>query len=290
MAVRDGDATVRARRDRRSCHRLRSVSSNSREHGGVEHFGEYVEVAAPRRLVFSLLRSDRPRAATRVTVEIEPHGRGCKLSLAHEHVPLDLVRITETRWIGMLYGLGVTLGSGARDPQSPAAIVHARDRAAATRSGAALPPRQLPTPHQPREPMMQVNPYLMFNGRCEEAFRFYEKALGGKIVAMLPHKGTPAEAHVPAEWRNKIMHAQLDIGDYVLMALRLSAGTLRKPAGFSVSLQVKDAGRKRIELFNALAEKGEIQMPIDKTFWSPRFGMLVDRFGIPWMINCDPQS
>lgn len=91
----------------------------AREHGGVEHFGRYVEVAAPRRLVFSLVRSDRPRAATRVAVDIEPYGPGCKLSLAHERVPLDLVGITETRWIGMLYGLGVTLGSGARDAQFP---------------------------------------------------------------------------------------------------------------------------------------------------------------------------
>ena len=90
----------------------------AREHGGLEHCGQYVEVAAPRRLVFSLVRSDHPRAATRVTVEIEPHGLGSKLSLAHEHVPLDLVPTTETRWIGMLYGLGVTLGSVARDPQS----------------------------------------------------------------------------------------------------------------------------------------------------------------------------
>ena len=89
----------------------------AREHGGIEHCGQYVEVASPRRLVFSLVRSDRPRAATRVTVQIEPYGLGCKLSLVHEHVPLDLVQITETRWIGMLYGLGVTLGSVARDPQ-----------------------------------------------------------------------------------------------------------------------------------------------------------------------------
>ena len=90
----------------------------AREHGGLEHCGQYVEVASPRRLVFSLVRSDRPRAATRVTVRIEPYGLGCKLSLVHEQVPLDLVLITETRWIGMLYGLGVTLGSVARHPQS----------------------------------------------------------------------------------------------------------------------------------------------------------------------------
>ena len=90
----------------------------AREHGGLEHCGRYLEIAAPRRLVFSLVRSDRPRAATRVTVQIQPYGLGCKLSLAHEHVPLDLVQITETRWLGMLYGLGMTLGSVARDPQS----------------------------------------------------------------------------------------------------------------------------------------------------------------------------
>ena len=90
----------------------------AREQGGLEHCGQYVELAAPRRLVFTLVRSDRPRAATRVTVGIEPHRLGCRLSLAHEHVPLDLIEITETRWIGMLYGLGVTLGSVSRDPHS----------------------------------------------------------------------------------------------------------------------------------------------------------------------------
>ena len=133
---------------------------------------------------------------------------------------------------------------------------------------------------------MQVNTYLMFDGRCEEAFRFYEKVLGGKIVAMMTHKGTPAEEHVPSTWRDKIIHARLDIGDQVLMASDSRPDHYQKPAGFSVALHVKtpaDADR----LFNALAEKGRITMPIDKTFWSPRFGMLVDRFGIPWMINCE---
>ena len=135
---------------------------------------------------------------------------------------------------------------------------------------------------------MQVNAYLTFNGRCEEAIRFYEKALGGKIVAMLTHKGTPAEEHVPAEWRDKILHARLDIGDTMLMASDSPPGHYEKPAGFSVSLQVKTP-EEADRVFNALAEKGEIRMPIEKTFWSPRFGMLVDRFGIPWMVNCDQQ-
>ena len=136
---------------------------------------------------------------------------------------------------------------------------------------------------------MQVNAYLLFDGRCEEAFRFYEKCFRGKIIAMLTHKGTPAEAHVPAAWIDKILHARLDIGDQVLMASDAPPGRYEKPAGFSVSLQVKDPAEAE-RLFNALAEKGEIRMPLEKTFWSPRFGMLVDRFGIPWMINCEEQS
>jgi PhnB protein len=100
---------------------------------------------------------------------------------------------------------------------------------------------------------MQVNPYLLFDGRCEEAFRFYEKCLRGKIVAMLTHKGTPAEAHVPAEWRDKILHARLDVGDYMLMGSDAPPGRFEKPAGFSVSLQVKDPAEAD-RLFNALAE------------------------------------
>ena len=135
---------------------------------------------------------------------------------------------------------------------------------------------------------MQVNAYLLFDGRCEEAFRFYEKCLNGKIVAMLTHKGTPAEEHVPARWVDKILHARLDIGDQVLMASDTPPDRYEKPAGFSVSLQVKTPAEAE-RLFKALAEKGEIRMPLEKTFWSPSFGMLVDRFGIPWMINCDAQ-
>ena len=135
---------------------------------------------------------------------------------------------------------------------------------------------------------MQVNAYLLFDGRCEEAFRFYEKCLNGKIVAMLTHKGTPAEQHVPAKWVDKILHARLDIGDQVLMASDTPPDRYEKPAGFSVSLQVKTPAEAE-RLFNALAEKGQIRMPLEKTFWSPSFGMLVDRFGIPWMINCDAQ-
>lgn len=133
---------------------------------------------------------------------------------------------------------------------------------------------------------MQIHPYLMFNGQCEEAFKLYERVLGGKIVAMIPHTGTPAETHVPAEWRNKIMHARLDVGDEVLMGSDAPPDHYQKPQGFSVSLQIKDPAEAE-RLFNALADKGTVQMPIQETFWAQRFGMCVDRFGIPWMVNCE---
>lgn len=133
---------------------------------------------------------------------------------------------------------------------------------------------------------MQMNPYLTFNGQCEAAFKFYEKCLGGKIEAMLPHKGTPAEAHTPPEWRDKIIHARLNVNGEVLMGSDAPPDHYKEPKGFSVSLQLKDPAESE-RIFNALAEGGKVGMPLQQTFWATRFGMLVDRFGIPWMINCD---
>lgn len=133
---------------------------------------------------------------------------------------------------------------------------------------------------------MQLNPYLHFNGRCEEAFKLYEKVLGGKIEVMLPHEGTPAASHVPPEWKKKIMHARLNIGDQVLMASDAPPGHYHQPQGFTVSISIKDPAEAE-RIFKALADKGKITMPLDKTFWAQRFGMLVDQFGIPWMVNCE---
>jgi PhnB protein len=137
---------------------------------------------------------------------------------------------------------------------------------------------------------MQMNPYLFFNGQCEAAFKFYEKALGGKIEAMMTHEGTPAESQVPAEWRKKIIHARMRIGDVLLMASdsppNHSDGAMK---GFSVNLSVdKPAEAERV--FNALAQNGSVRMPIGETFWAERFGMLVDQFGTPWMINCEKKQ
>jgi PhnB protein len=133
---------------------------------------------------------------------------------------------------------------------------------------------------------MQLNPYLTFNGQCETAFKFYERSLGGKIEAMLPHAGTPVEEHVPAEWRSKILHARLIVGDQALMGSDAPPERYEQPKGFSVSLQTKDPAEAE-RIFSALATNGMVRMPLQKTFWAARFGMLVDQFGIPWMINCE---
>ena len=136
---------------------------------------------------------------------------------------------------------------------------------------------------------MQLNPYLFFNGDCAAAFKVYEQLLGGKVEAMLPHAGTPAETAVPKEWREKIIHGSMTVGDTVLMASDAPPGRYSAPQGFSVSLQVKTPAEAE-RIFQGLAEGGKVTMPLEKTFFAARFGMLTDRFGIPWMINCAAAS
>lgn len=131
-----------------------------------------------------------------------------------------------------------------------------------------------------------MNPYLLFNGDCEAAIRFYEKSLGGKVEAMFTHEGTPMEKLVPAEWRKKIIHARLALGDKVLMASDCPPERYVKPQGFSVNLDFKTPAEAE-RVFGALAENGSVQMPLQQTFWAARFGMVTDRFGTPWMINCE---
>jgi PhnB protein len=133
---------------------------------------------------------------------------------------------------------------------------------------------------------MALNPYLTFNGQCEAAFKFYETCLGGKIAMMMTFADSPMAQQVPAAFRNKIIHARMTIGNDVLMASDAPPERYQPPKGISVSLSIdKPADAERI--FHALAEKGTVEMPIQKTFWAERFGSLVDRFGTPWMINCE---
>jgi PhnB protein len=138
---------------------------------------------------------------------------------------------------------------------------------------------------------MQWNPYLGFNGNCQEAFKYYERVLGGKIIMMMMHADMPAEAQgqTPPEWKNKIMHARLVVGDQVLMGSDAPPDHFEKTQGMSVALQVNDPIEAE-RIFAALADNGTVRMPIQPTFWAIRFGMLTDRFGIPWMVNCEKKS
>jgi len=132
---------------------------------------------------------------------------------------------------------------------------------------------------------MKMNPYLSFDGNCEEAFKAYEKILGGKIAAMMPFEGTPGEDHVPADWKKKIIHACLTFGDNMLMASDSPPGNSAKMQGISVALHPKEPAEAE-RLFGALSDGGQVTMPLGETFWAQKFGMLTDRFGTPWMINC----
>lgn len=133
---------------------------------------------------------------------------------------------------------------------------------------------------------MRMNPYLTFDGCCEQAFQFYERLLGGKIEALIRHAGTPAGDHVPPEWRDKVLHARLTVDGHVLMGSDAPPGRQDKMSGFSVTLGVDDPSEAE-RIFHALAENGTVHMAIQETFWAIRFGMVVDRFGTPWMINCE---
>ena len=133
---------------------------------------------------------------------------------------------------------------------------------------------------------MQLNPYLFFNGKCEAAFRFYEKVLGGKIVAMLTHEETPIADQVAPEMRKQIIHARLMVGDKVLMGSDAQADRYNEAKGFSVSLGV-DTPAEAERIFAGLAKNGTIRMPMEETFFAQKFGMLADQYGIPWMIICE---
>lgn len=133
---------------------------------------------------------------------------------------------------------------------------------------------------------MQLTPYLIFDGDCRQAFDFYQKAIGGEIVMMIDHRIPEMAGHVPPGWDDKIMHARLVAGNATLMGSDNMPGATGTKYGFSVSLQV-DTPAEAERYFSALSDGGNITMPIGQTFWALRFGMLVDRFGVSWMVNCE---
>jgi PhnB protein len=134
--------------------------------------------------------------------------------------------------------------------------------------------------------LMRLNPYLNFNGDCEAAFNFYEQVLKGKILFKMTWGESPMAEQLPPEKRNSIMHTTLSLGDMVLMGADTIPGTYQKPAGIYVSLSLSDVAEAR-RIFDALKENGTVQMEFQKTFWAEGFGVCVDRFGTPWMVNCE---
>ena len=139
---------------------------------------------------------------------------------------------------------------------------------------------------------MQVQPYLFFNGRCEEAVEFYKKAIGAEVAMLMRYKDSPEPPQpgmVAPGSENKVMHASFRIGETIVMA---SDGSCRgKPSfqGFSLSLSASDDAQAK-RLFASLAEGGQVQMPLTKTFFASSFGMVADRFGVGWMIVVEPKS
>jgi PhnB protein len=133
---------------------------------------------------------------------------------------------------------------------------------------------------------MKLNPYLAFDGGCREAFEFYEKTLGGRIAFIQTYGESPMAANTPADAHGRVMHVTMQVGDQVLQGADAPPGQFSKPAGFCVALHVDDAADGE-RVFTALAQGGSVQMPYQATFWAKGFGMLIDRFGTPWIVNAD---
>ncbi len=130
---------------------------------------------------------------------------------------------------------------------------------------------------------MEIQPYLFLDGRCEEAIAFYRQTLGAEPAMMMRFKDAPDQSMVPPGGGEKIMHARLRIGDTTLL---LSDGRCQGQPnfqGFAISVTASDPAAAE-RLFKALSEGGEVRMPLAKTFFSPAFGMLADRFGVGWMV------
>ena len=139
---------------------------------------------------------------------------------------------------------------------------------------------------------MPVQPYLFFDGRCEEALDFYRRAVGAEVTMMMRFKDSPEpspEGMRPPGTDDKVMHAQFTVGDSTILASDGCAQGKTKFEGFSLSFTVpNEAAADRA--FNALVDGGQVQMPLARTFFSPRFGMLTDRFGVGWMIYVAPKA
>lgn len=131
---------------------------------------------------------------------------------------------------------------------------------------------------------MKLQPYLQFDGHCREAFAFYQTVLGGEITTMMAFGERP-EMQTPADWNDKILHATLKIGDEELLGADAFPGGYQTPQGFEVTIALDDLD-EATRIFAWLREGGNVRMPLQEVFWAKAFGMVTDRFGVPWIINC----
>ena len=131
---------------------------------------------------------------------------------------------------------------------------------------------------------MLITPHLTFDGNCREAFPFYAECLDGQVTLMLTYGESPLAAQTSPERHHEILHATLTFGDRTLTGADATPGEYVAPRGISLLLHIDDAARAE-RIFASLGVGGSIQMPLQRTFWAGRFGMVTDRFGIPWMIN-----
>ena len=136
---------------------------------------------------------------------------------------------------------------------------------------------------------MKLNPHLSFNGDCRAAFEHYEKCFGGKITFMMTWGDSPMAAETAPVLRETIMHASLALGDNLLTGGDSPTELYKAPQGTYILLSVDEAAEAD-RIFMELADQGTVQMPIQETFWALRYGMLIDQFGTPWMINCSRPS
>ncbi len=141
---------------------------------------------------------------------------------------------------------------------------------------------------------MKIVTSLSFQGQCREAFEFYAKVLGGKITAAMPYSDAPPDMPITdPKYKDWLMHCWLEVGDQALMGADMDAGwapNITKPKnGFDVTLHTTDQAQAQ-RWHEQLSEGGKVMMPFAPTFWSPGFGSLIDRFGIPWMINTQPSA
>jgi PhnB protein len=133
---------------------------------------------------------------------------------------------------------------------------------------------------------MKLNPHVSFNGDCEAAFQLYERCLGGKIVVMLTYGNSPMADQAPPQMRGKIVHATLSVGNNVVYGADVPPEQYQPPKGFHLTVGLDDPNDAE-RIFQALSEGGTVQMPLQNTFWAVRFGVLTDRFGVSWEINCE---